>query len=300
MNFCFVSDPHITSRIPRGRLGNPIDDAKDKLHQLFQFADGHGADVCFAGDLFDTPRDIVALFAFLEVVREYEVINPIDQQIKIYAVYGQHDMYFRNRNVVTNLGLLEKAEVITILDPDGHNDGNHRLFGCSWNEDLPDDIHGGLFKILVIHAPIYKEALYPNHAYIDAKTFANEHQGFQIIHCGDIHRRFKISAKSNLMINSGPMMRLTTDEYMMKHKPGFYYFDSQRNSMEFIKFKCKPAEEVLNKQVITDEKEKFLKNVFMEMENDFSIVQIIENLILKHADPETLRETLNELMGTET
>lgn len=287
MKLIGVSDPHITSKIPRGRIGNPLIDAKRKLNYIFSYASEINADILFAGDLFNTPRDITALFMFLSITSKYP-------NVKVFTIYGQHDMYMRNKDVLTNLAILSRAGVITILDNvpyHYHNTKNNiHIYGCSWNEKIPSISNPDDINILAIHAPIYHKELFPGHKYKGVDRFVTKYKYFDFIIVGDIHRKFKFSYKQDrygnigIIANTGPMMRLETSEYIMNHKPNFIVYDPQSGHTETVLIPCKDASDVLSesatKEVIDGDyigiSDAFLNEREVE---DINIIFVVKELL---------------------
>jgi len=294
MNFILISDPHITSRIPRGRIGDPLKDAKAKLKFIFDLSLRlRNAPIICAGDLFDTPRDITALFTFLTLKNKYP-------KTLFFTVYGQHDLYFRNKNVVTNIGILEKTNSAIVLGKKPYKLKGVNLYGCSWREDIPKVKESKETNILSIHAPVYLNALFPGHSFIRLKEFRRKVKDFNLTICGDIHRNFMEKKKGKIVCNTGPLMRLESSDFMRKHNPRVYVYNSSSEIGE-VEIPCKPWFEVLRKNINKDAKEKEEKNIgdMFEMPNldNMSVVEIIHELIEKSSNPKKVYKLLSKTIG---
>lgn len=279
MKLIGLSDPHMTSKTPRGRIGNVLKDAKKKFLYIFKYAKKINAHILIAGDLFNTPRDILALFVLLSITSRFP-------EVKLFAVYGQHDMYMRNKDVLTNLGILSRSGVLKILSefPKRFIDEGVNIYGTSWNGDIPEPITFNKTNILVIHAPLYERELFPGHKFTNVMSFIKKNNKFDFILAGDIHRRFKAGYKSTVIANTGPMMRLEASEYMFKHRPNFIVYDTDKKSVETIFIPSKDSLDVLSesaqKEVIRGNYTGISNAIINEGEiNDINILMVVKELI---------------------
>ena len=181
------------------------------------------------------------------------------------------------------------------------------LYGVSYNQNLPEIETTGDFNILAIHADIANEAAYPGHDYSAAKTFLRLHKDFDLILCGHIHRKFAISDKNHRMIlNSGPMLRDTADEYNFEHKPGFYVFDTTKpNGIEWIRIPHEPAENVLSRTHLETQKQingmmsQFIVGMDAEFESGVEFPDNLELFIKANEIEKSVVKKINETMGRE-
>lgn len=296
MKLICLSDIHGTSRIPRGRLGNPLDDFTSKLKFIFKLSKKlNDAPIIASGDLFDSPRDIIALFKFLSVTVKYP-------NTSFFTVYGQHDMYFRNKKVVTNLGILERSGVITILNKKPYKlrekIKENNLYGCGWKDKVPKIKDGTAFNILSIHAPIYSEPIFPGQILQKPNSWMKKNKGWDLVVSADIHRSFIKTTSSGIILNTGPIMRLETSKYCMKHKPHLIVFDTETKEAERIFIPCKSSEEVLNRSVTIKNKEvNSIENIFGNSDEvqEVKIYDVIEKLLRNSKNSKGIREVLCSL-----
>jgi hypothetical protein len=88
------------------------------------------------------------------------------------------------------------------------------VYGCSWGQDVPEtDVRGDSINVLVIHGTIGDRPLFPGHKLIDPRTFAKEHQEYDLILCGDYHYPFEYKVGLNTtIVNPGVLCRKSIAE----------------------------------------------------------------------------------------
>jgi len=295
MKFALLSDLHLLWQNPVARLDNLVEVQFDKLSYVLDWCRNNDAILLQAGDFNDRPRSWAGLPQIITFLKRYGV--------KIYCVAGQHDyyMYSEESRPSTTLGILNEIELVKILNEKfiGLEGEDIFLYGCSFGEKIPEIRDRGDFNILVIHAPIAEEPLFPNQNYMDAKKFLKENKDYEVILCGDIHREFCIKIKDRIIINTGCMLRKTADEYNFQHKPCFYSFDTDTKEIEKHIIPHKPAKEILSRNHIENKVEtdlildEFVKSI--QDVKEFSGVNIVENLfefIREHGIPKDIQNII--------
>lgn len=237
-----LSDVHLLSKDAPARLDNVAETALNKLQYVLDFAEIIKASIIQAGDLFDKPRDWYLLPQVMEMIKQ--------SGVDVYSIYGQHDtyMYSENTRDATNLGILIKAGLVTLLSstPVIISD-SIALYGASYGQAIPEpDNKRYLYNVLVIHAPIAEESPYNTNEYMDAKKFLQGNKGYDLILCGDIHMSFNITMGKNRIVNTGPMIRKEGRAYNFTHKPHFYVLEGDKLTRHDIPHL--PAEEVLTRE----------------------------------------------------
>ncbi len=312
MRFLATSDLHMVSgKMPVGRLDNYYETQFEKLEFVFKYAYDNGCAILQAGDFFDSPRNWYLLEDILKLFNKY----PVD----FFNVFGQHDtyMYSVESRGSTNLGIMHGAGKIKLLNHIGHTfeKGSIGIYGASWGEEIPEPFGIEDFTILVIHAGIGTNSLFPGHEYSDAKRFLKKHD-FDLILCGDIHQSFFIQADGKIIVNTGPMLRKEATNYNLTHKPHFYVFDT--GSGDPFKFKRveiphEPAKAILTRGHLDDKKEQkeILKAFTEEIEKAYPKIKssrpqegenFLErlNLFIKENNiPEIITKILDEYIGEE-
>ena len=248
MKIVGLSDIHLLAKNPIARLDDLTVTQFEKLKYVLDWAYENKAKVVQAGDFFHRPRSWTLLPKVIDLLYYYSVT--------IYCVYGQHDTYFYNERTreSTSLGILEKIGYTHCLDSVMLRDEKEGVdfYGASWGEDIPIPKDKNTVNILAVHAPISTEPLFPDHQYTSAKRFFDKHHHYDLIICGDIHRKFTVrnGEGTQWLINTGPMLRMTADEYNFTHKPEFVVYDTDTGKIEWHVIPHKESSEVLTRQHI--------------------------------------------------
>lgn len=256
MKFIGVSDLHLTATNPKARKDSLPETQFKKFDFILDVAKKYDANILQAGDFFNAARSWMLLPEVIEILKS--------SGVNIYGVFGQHDtyMYAESTRHRTNLGVLEKAGLVNILNNGLKNQvefdgGKVVVNGASFGQNLPVvEKQKGIFRIGVIHAPIAEEPIYPKHKYWDAKQFLLRNDGYDFILCADIHRSFRYSLGDRIIVNTGPILRKEATEYNFKHQPHVYFFDTNDlTSMEKIMVPCDDGEMVLDRSHIDNANE---------------------------------------------
>lgn len=292
MKIAFLSDPHIIWDKPIARLDDTRETSLEKFEFVLDWCMDNSALLLISGDLTDKPRSWHMYKRLKELIKRYYV--------RICAVYGQHDMYLRSKEA-TMLDLLN----IEILTDDCVSAGidNTWLYGASYGEEVPEVETDG-FNILVIHAPISDKALWKGHDYINSKKFLKAFNEFDIIHCGDIHRSFLNISEDykRCILNTGPMVRKEATEYNFKHRPCFYWYDAEEDTMNKVEIPHRPAEEVLSRDHIEKQEEvsgmldDFIESVNMPEEIETNFDDNLEKFLRENKIEKEVVDCLSEIM----
>ncbi len=266
MKLLLLSDLHIRSTIPAGRIDNYLETQWKKLYFIFETAKEQKVDAILqAGDFFDKPDPPLWLInQLLWLIKS--------SNIKIYVVCGQHDLYMRNQDISrTAFGLLDTLGLINDVGRTKPFEiSDCYVFGCSFGDKIDGDWEGlkvNKFNILIIHDMIGDKPLYPGHDITNAGEFLRNNSDYKIILCGDYHYPFRIKSKDGrYIVNTGAMMRMSRDERDMYRIPHFWIVDM--DVMEWKKYEY-PIESV--------------KEVFSEMDvktqqSNENVMRFIEKL----------------------
>lgn len=226
MNYVLVSDPHFTSKTPRMRTDEAVKTCIRKLRYICKTAKEYNAPVIFAGDITNTPRDFLISYHLSNIMAK--------SKLHFFTVKGQHDYYHRT-NKPSIVLLLRKLGLLQILTRDITSLNGDRLFGVSWNVkgDIPEPKRIKMKSkvkrnILVIHAPITEDPLFPGHENIDAHQFLHyyEHH-YDLILVGDPHIPIHIHTDRSTLICTGPVYRRSKNEFGLR--PHLYIYNSEQN-----------------------------------------------------------------------
>ena len=159
--FVALSDIHLVPKNPICRIDDLTEVQWGKLDEVFEFATLKDADILIAGDLHAISNDYEVLGQFAEFLKKYQELGTY-----VWAVYGQHDLKYRNPDN-TNMEILTKAGLINLIPPEGIQNMGVKIFGCGWMDDITEPDMTTV-NILVIHAPISPKALFRGRAPGDA------------------------------------------------------------------------------------------------------------------------------------
>ena len=301
MKLLLLSDVHLSSKTPIGRLDDYRKTCLRKFEYVLKYAQKINAQIIQAGDLFDKPRDWFMLLDIIKLLKRYNR--------SICCVFGQHDTYMysiENREYTAMGVLLQNQLAINLNDsPLTINENNFTLYGTNFNPDLqiPKPITKGL-NILVAHATISDQSLYPGQQYYSAKKFLQDYKAFDLILCADIHRHFYFSDKGRYLVNTGPMMRKEASHYNFSHEPCFYVYDTETKKLSRGKIPCEPAKKVLSRKHIesTVEADTMLETFIAAVRDDkmevgANLVDNIHKFLKKNKIDKTISNIIEEVMS---
>lgn len=300
MNFILLSDPHATMIKPVGRRDDIHATLMLKFGYVLGYAKRKGWPIFISGDLFDRPQEWKVMMLVMRMIKK--------SRVDVYVVYGQHDMYARvSRKSITSINILIKSGIITLLRSVPITVDGVKVYGSSWGEGIPipRGKHEGK-NMLVAHKPSYQSKLYPGQHGMDVESFANKYPNnlYDLIHIGDIHRRFIYEGK-NIVVNTGPLLRLEATRYnIKKHKPSFAVYDHEKNKVKFIEVPHEDGRIVLDathRREIT-RRNKYLEKFASSLKKiDFKLYQgdvkkDVDRYIEENDIEDDVIEALNEIM----
>jgi hypothetical protein len=297
MKIIGISDPHGTSRATKNRISDPQMDFKNKMKYIFEYASNINAIVVCSGDLFNTPRDYSILFEFLSITNQYP-------NVKFFTVFGQHDMFMRNKEVLNNLSILSKAKVITLLSRIPVKLKKVHLYGCNWGDAFPKPKHSkNIVNILSIHASITEKQLFPNQKFHRVKSWLKKYGLFDFIILGDIHVAFSKNftmpnSNTGTIINTGPIMRLEANEYNKTHEPHFYVWDSTTRESKKVYIPVLPVDRVLNFEKTIKEEDNGIVDLSINTSklSEMNILSILKSLLSRLDNSDGVRTVLNKVI----
>lgn len=295
MKFVLMSDIHATSKNPIARKDDIQEAFLSKFEFALKYAHKNYATILQAGDFFHRPRDWRLLGQSMDLLDKYDV--------QIYTIYGQHDMYMYSdvEESPTTLNILDRAGFVVVLDkePTVLQDGVH-LYGCSYGRKVPRP--RGKHNILVIHAPISKKDLFPEHDYTSPEYFMRKNPKYDLVLAGDIHRQFVSTGKRGTLVNTGPLLRYDGSEYNMIHQPSIFLWDTEYRTLQKVQVPHQPASKVLTRghieksRDITDALASFTEVLEGTEVDTYDARQIIELLVKKMKVGKRVKKILAEVM----
>jgi hypothetical protein len=182
-------------------------------------------------------------------------------------------------HVLTEVGLIRLLDNKTVA-----MDTEVSVTGIPFGQDpKPSRYDGQTFNILVIHAPISDVPIPMMPEFMDARKFAEKHQDYQLILCGDIHRHFLIKTKYNTILNTGPMIRREATEYNFEHQPCFYLYDTETKELKREIIPHAPADQIMTRKHLETAKETqaimvdFVERIRKTLDKEFPKIDVTSN-----------------------
>jgi DNA repair exonuclease SbcCD nuclease subunit len=300
-----ISDTHIRGQRPEGRTDNFEEAQLNKWEFIFKVAKAQNIHVLVqAGDFFDSPNPSLALLNnFVKLFQEHSMY------FQMCAIYGQHDMYFRNPDLNKSaFGLLSRINMLHNLSYKPYVVPSMQGIICGlsfgqkdWSEDYwyrnqqdQDDQSFQLeraevinnwndfdVRMLVVHDMIGDTPIYPGQPnFTDAHRYLRDNDSFDIILCGDYHFDFHIEEDGRHIINTGCLLRLSRDKRDSLRKPHFYIYDTDTKQLKKFYIPVKPADQVFSEIEYSGTDEKIQQIIDSIRENKTSVSSFDKNLQL--------------------
>lgn len=281
------------------RLDNTHETQKKKLSFVFEYAYTNDCIILQAGDFFDIPRSWRLLPVYIDFFKYWVG----EKKLKIYGVFGQHDVYMYNQatNDRTLLGALAKIGLVEILSSEPVVEGDVSIYGTSYGQKIPKPVKGE-FNILVIHAPILMGKLWSKQeGYYYAPAFLEKNK-FDLILCGDIHQKFMFRKDDGRIIcNTGCIVRKSVTEW--DHTPGFYTYDTDSKEAKWVTIPHEPPEKVMSREHLdmveqkNEMMEKFISSIkSREVGEGVSFKEILRQVIEKNRIESPVQKAIAEVM----
>ena len=232
MRLLLLPDLHLRVKRPRMRLDVNYSVAQwHKVSQIFDIGVEEGCDyVLQPGDFFDsidTPWSVVRIY--IRLFRKYD--------LNVLAVRGQHDLRYHTRNVENiPLAVMEASGVVVVIP--NHEfviDEGVAVYGCSWNEEIPEIKDESKFNILVLHKMVVEDKTWEGQEDFTYGKHMFRKYGYDLFVCGDNHKHFtfthstKSSPEVRHLVNCGSLMRANIDQ--VDHTPCCYVFDTETKEL---------------------------------------------------------------------
>jgi predicted phosphodiesterase len=223
MKFLILGDVHFTDKTPASRVDNYQEEMKRKLQSVLVESEGIVSTlqlpILQPGDFTDTP--------FLSY-SAYITLSSWVNEYRIFTIYGQHDMRYRNKGNTPLDALSESIPTFKILKKKFLK-ADVCIYPCSYDEDVPEIETPDMFNILLIHKMLIGKSEKMEGWKEQYETGYNflKRSKFDLIVSGDNHRSFieKIEdPKPRYLINCGSLMRSKIDQ--INHRPFYVIFDT--------------------------------------------------------------------------
>lgn len=193
-----------------------------------------------SGDLLDIP--IVP-----DSIKSYFIKN----DVKIIMTLGQHDLQTRDLTEDCSVSLLYDAGICEILSSRINNisinlDYGVPIYGCGYEEDIPEIKNQDHFNILLIHTLVSENDIWNKHVKFKTPKWFFKHTKYDLIISGDYHGTIIANKKNRYLLNSGSMMRKSVDQ--VNHNPCFFIVninDDKQINVQQIFIPCAPFSDIM-------------------------------------------------------
>lgn len=249
MRYICTSDSHFTHIRPVHRIDAYVEVSLAKMLWVVLLCNKYKAALIIAGDIFDG------------IKVPYYLVNRLSDILKkckmgVFTIAGQHDMEYKSLDLEPSpYSTLQRTGAITNLGE------NKYLQGISWGEKVVPKNK----PILVVHYTITeKEPPFFLKDAISADEAFEKYKGYKYIISGDYHHSYVKRKNGRVLINCGPILRSSKDQY--DFRPKVYLIDTEKNGLKAIYVPIVSPEYVFNipKEIETD-------NAFSDKMKEFII-----------------------------
>lgn len=302
MKFLCLPDMHIDGDRPVNRIDNYWETVKKKLVFAFDVANNYRADAVLSpGDFTNTPS--LSWIEFSDIVNMF---NKCLADIEFYCCFGQHDMRYRTKANTALMGFYYAVSKFYILEQSITKnkvimDDTVTIYGCSYNDEIPEIVNDKRFNILLIHRMIIDKKLWSKQTDYEPSNLFIRDNPFDLIISGDNHQQFEAKTPGGRwLFNCGTMMRNKID--MIDYKPYMIIFDTNTKQHERIYFPIEPASKVFRMEKVAEEKERdekleaFVSGLSSQKELSLSFEDnLIKYIAENHVDEGVARIALDSL-----
>ena len=265
MKIALMGDLHLRDTIPKGRKDHYDTVLMNKFKFILDTCDKHNIKALIQpGDFFEsahvpafalphssTPAyKRTAAVSFRTLRQAARLLS--SHQVKVYIVYGQHDLRYHVSNTDNvPLRLFEDFNLVKRLCP---NDGTllnsltekKRVvaWGSSWNEKEPVGMDPKDVNIWATHRMVIdNEKLWDGMKEFALAKHLLKKNPFALIVTGDNHKSFVTKYGIRWLVNCGSLGRTNIDQ--AAHIPHFIIFDTDTQKLAKIKVPIRSPKEVL-------------------------------------------------------
>ena len=243
-------------------------------------------DIVFLGDFFHSRNTIS-----VDTLYTTGLLLDKLKDFNIHMIYGNHDLYYLNNNIVSAVSLLKYYPNISVYEkPEIVDFDSKKCCMCGWGYD-PLKYKA---DVLFTHAEINAFKLSERQAECDTGILCSSLlKNYKLVYSGHFHlRQTKAYASGKIKYVGNPFQMDYSDEGTIK---GFDIYDTETNEIHFVENTASPQflrmklSEMANTCSIAELKAK-LKNTFFKLLIDLNIkLEDLKELVLliNSAGPKT-------------
>lgn len=293
MRMVVSADLHLREDRPRCRKDEDWNKTQEKaLNQLCRFCIKNNCDLFLVGDIFHSALEFRMVIYIQKVAVKLSKFG-----LHLYYLWGNHDcLYHRGINFHKSaIGLLENSINCFPISDYFIKNGIESFSAENFDGETKDA------EIIFKHVLCFPDmkSLPPNVDAMTAKDLLEEYPSAKWIFTGDMHKNFHYEKNGRHVVNPGCLLRQAVD--FKNYEPGFYYVDTDTNTVEFNLII--DSEEFIDDSYILREKEKeerieAFANKVGEVESvSLDYAENVKNAMLSSDLSKELKETIGELMG---
>jgi len=295
-----TADLHLSESTPISRTDDYLEAQKKKLLFLQDLQKQHGCPVIDAGDIFNhwkpSPWLLERAFRYL----------PED----MITIPGNHDLPEHSMKQYHKSGLFlldVHSENVMVLHPNDEEDEfvgapPFGIYGFPYGEyedryelQLPQNTER---LVLILHEMVWPKGQqpWPGAEGYAAEQILKDNPNCDLIVTGHHHKAFVVQRENQILVNPGPMMRISADK--ADYKPRCYLYFSDDNSVEAVFF---PIESNVHDTSYIDQVkernerlEAYIARMNMEWESGLSFQGNLEMFFKRNKTPKKVRELIYE------
>jgi len=257
MLILIVGDTHFTGKNPIARLDDIVEIQFNKLEEIVMLSNKYDAPIIHTGDIFN-----VSIIANSILTKIGSILEKLKHPL--YFVWGNHDLMYHSLDLWdrTSLGVLWKNSNKVKHISEFYTDYKIEFDYIDWGGTLG---FTGANEILLTHKAVVSERKMGKGSWIlEDEDFCmnidnNLHlRGYKLIICGHWHKPYIFKHKETLVINPGPMIRHTIDEWL---KPSIVLINTNTLIHKRIYLNTPDPEKVLSRTHIEQNFESVTDNV---------------------------------------
>jgi predicted phosphodiesterase len=307
MLILICGDTHITGKNPVGRTDDILEAQFYKWEEIISIANEYDVPIIHVGDVFNVSLIANSILTKIGFILE-ELWNPM------YFVWGNHDLLYHSLDLWnrTSLGVLWKHNDKVKHISEFYEDYKIWWAWNDWGSEKGIQWYGrNSPEILLTHKAVVSERKMGKGSWVvkDENFCMNidsdpELRKYRLIICGHWHKPYIFKYKGTTIINPGPILRRSVEEWLM---PSVVLLNTDTLLYKKIYLKsAKPPDKVLSKTHIEQRVESYTEGVikFVEQlkhvskpDKKRSFMKNLFKLLDSHELPKNIEKMLRNMIA---
>jgi len=293
-----IGDSHITGKNPIARLDDLTETQFNKWEEIRDLANKKNTPIISVGDIFN-----ISVVANSLVNRLGGILNTLKNPL--YFVFGNHDLLYHSLSMQdrTSLGVLWQNNKNVKHISEFVND-----YGISWDyQDWDQGIVKNKSEFLLTHKAIVNKTQIDSCFWIkDDTTFAKPigqwSKKYKIILCGHWHKKYNFKDNKTIVINPGPVSRLTVEDNL---QPAVCFINLNTGMFNRVELQsAKPFDEIISSKHLNTSinNTENIKNFILELgkkgsKHESTFMDNLMNIIETHALDQEMEVMLVDILS---